>query len=141
MTESKQSILHDQIIASLRIKESFRFKVSGNCMQPLIQKGDWVIIAPLGIDRTLHQGEIVLVDRGVDFVVHRIVFSNDSRIITRGDWTGSFDPPAKRENILGQVVLIEKHWCKLRLTNPIIHLINRTFFYLASLYQKNISSQ
>lgn len=136
MTKSTQSIIHAQIISGLKEIDSFRFKVTGNCMWPLIQKGDWVYIEHILTDPRIQIGEIILMDRGVDFVVHRLVNINSSEVITHGDWARLPDPPMKRERVLGKVILIEKNWCRLRLTNPIIHCINRILYHISSQYHK-----
>jgi len=136
MTKSPQYIIHAQIISGLKENDSFRFKVTGNCMWPLIQKGDWVFIERILTDTGIQIGEIVLMDRGTDFVVHRLIRINDLEIISQGDWTRIPDPPIKKEKILGKVILIEKCWCKLRLKNPIIHCINRILYCISSQYQK-----
>lgn len=136
MTKITQSIIHAQIASGLQEKDTFRFKVTGNCMWPLIQKGDWVLIEPVVMDPEIQIGEIILMDRGVDFVVHRLVRKNGSEVITHGDWSKFPDPPMKREKILGKVTLIDKSWCRLRLTNPFIHCINRILYHISSQYQK-----
>jgi signal peptidase I len=141
MTKSTQSIIHAQIISGLKAKDIFRFKVTGNCMWPLIQKGDWVFIEPFVNKSELQTGEIVLMDRGTDFVVHRLIRINNTEIITQGDRSKIPDPPMKREKIIGKVILIEKSWCRLRLTNPIIHCINRILFCITSLHRKSVSFQ
>jgi signal peptidase I len=141
MTKSTQSIIHAQIISGLKAKDIFRFKVTGNCMWPLIQKGDWVFIEPFVNKSELQTGEIVLMDRGTDFVVHRLIGINNTEIITQGDRSKFPDPPMKREKIIGKVILIEKSWCRLRLTNPIIHCINRILFCITSLHRKSVSFQ
>jgi signal peptidase I len=137
MTESTQSIIHAQIISSLKENDILRFKVTGNCMWPMIQKGDWVIVEPILTDPGIQIGEIVLMDRGVDFVIHRLVSINNCEVITQGDWSRSPDPPMKREKILGKVIQIDKSWCRLRLTNPIIHCFNRVLYCISSLHRKS----
>jgi signal peptidase I len=136
MTKFTQSIIHTQIIAGLKNNETFRFKVTGNCMWPIIRKGDWVIVEPILTDTGIQIGEIILMDRGEDFVVHRLVRINNCEVITQGDWPRLPDPPIKREKILGKVIQIDKSWCRLRLTNPIIHCINRVLYHISSQYQK-----
>ncbi len=137
MTKFTQSIIHTQITAGLKKNETFRFKVTGNCMWPLIQKDDWVFVEPIHTDPGIQIGEIVLMDRGEDFVVHRLVRINNCEVITQGDWSRSPDPPMKREKILGKVIQIDKNWCRLRLTNPIMHCINRVLYCISSLHRKS----
>lgn len=134
MTKVTQSIIHAQIISGLKGNDSFRFKVTGNCMWPLIQKGDWVFIEPILTDKEIQIGEIVLMDRETDFVVHRLIGINNSEIITQGDWSKFSDPLMKREKIIGKVILIEKSWCRLRLMNPIILRFNQILYIISFLY-------
>jgi signal peptidase I len=136
MTKETQSIIHAQIVSRLMENDIFRFKVTGNCMWPLIQKGDWVFVKPILTDPGVQIGEIVLMDRGVDFVVHRLVRINKSEAITHGDWSRLSDPPMNREKILGKVIQIEKNWCRLSLTNPIIQYINRVLCCISTLHRE-----
>lgn len=105
-------------------------------MKPLIQKGDYLIIEPFNPKLGFQPGEIVLIDRGVDFVVHRLIRINDSEIITRGDWSESSDPPVKIEQILGHVVVVEKHGYRLRLNHPFVRIIHCIIYFISSMYQK-----
>jgi signal peptidase I len=141
MTKSMQSIFHAQIVAGLKNNCPIRFKVTGNCMKPLIQKGDWVLIEPIIAEVGLQVGEIVLIDRGVDFVVHRLIRINESEILTHGDWSRFPDPPVKFEQILGYVVEIEKNGYKFRLNNPFVRIINRINNFISSLYRKFYSNK
>ncbi len=135
MTKSMQSIFHTHIIAGLKKNNSFRFKVTGNCMRPLIQKGDCVLIEPCITQLRFQPGEIVLIDRGVDFVVHRLHRINDLEIITRGDWSELSDPPVNIEQILGHVVEVEKHGYRLRVNHPFVRIIHSIIYFISSLYR------
>ena len=104
-------------------------------MRPLIQKGDWVSIEPCITQLGLQPGEIVLVDRGVDFVVHRLLRINDSEIITRGDWSELSDPPVNIEQVLGHVVEVDKHGYRLRLNHPFVRIIHCIIYFVSSLYR------
>jgi hypothetical protein len=136
MTKVTQSTIHAQIILDLKEMDTFCFKVTGNCMRPLIQKGDWVSVESVLTDPGVQTGEILLVDRGADFVVHRLVGINHSEIITQADRSRLPDPPMKREKILGRVTHIKKGCCNLRLKNPIIHRFNQILYIISSLYRK-----
>ena len=113
-----------------------RLRVTGNCMQPLIRKGDWVTIDPLPAGFLPSVGDIVLVDRGIDFVIHRVIQKSGEDIITKGDWTKTPDPPINQSQLLGRVATIEKHWCKLDISHPIVHLLDGFCFRISTLYQK-----
>ncbi|PKO04488.1 MAG: hypothetical protein CVU41_16670 [Chloroflexi bacterium HGW-Chloroflexi-3] len=136
MTKSMQSFIHAQIISGLKNNDSFRFKVTGNCMKPLIYKGNWVFIEPILTDPGIQKGEIVLIDRGMDFVVHRLIRINDSEIIAQGDWSKFADHPVKIDQVLGYIVEVEKHGYRLRLNHPFVRIINHSIFFISSLYRK-----
>ncbi len=140
MTKLSQSFIHAQIISRLKNKDSFRFKVIGNCMQPLIQKGDWVLIEPCFNRLKFQPGDIVLIDRGMDFVIHRLIRINTSEIISRGDWARFPDPPAKLDQVLGHVVEIEKHGYRFPLNHPFIRIFNRINYFISSQYRKCVLS-
>ncbi|MBE0684907.1 MAG: S24/S26 family peptidase [Anaerolineaceae bacterium] len=105
-------------------------------MKPLIQKGDWVFIEPSSNRLGFQKGEIVLIDRGMDFVIHRLIRINGSEIITRGDWSRFSDPQVKLEQILGQVIEIEKHGYRIRLNHPLIRIFNRIIYSFSFFYRK-----
>jgi len=128
--------LHEQVIESLRHQQMCRFKVTGRCMNPLIQKGDWVTIEPFLINQPPRQGDIVLINRRNDFAIHRLLKIMGNEVITRGDWSFSSDPPFNRDNILGKVIIIDKNQWKVLLSHPFWQMINRYFLLSGLLFEK-----
>lgn len=136
MTKSMQSIIHAQIISGLKTNDNYRFKVIGNCMWPLIQKGDWVIIDPRAKGLAIQPGEIVLINRGDDFVVHRLIRCKNSEFFTQGDRSKLPDSPVQIDQILGCVISIEKKCVRFQLNHPLMHFINRSLYFISSLNKK-----
>jgi signal peptidase I len=131
---------HSCVVASLLENKHTRLRVIGSSMQPLIQKGDWVIINPYIGDDEPKLGEIVLIDRGVDFVLHRISKINNQEIITKGDWTKEPDPPVNKKQIIGYVTQIEKSMIKIRMSSPITIIFDRILFQFSTLYQSKLKN-
>ncbi len=84
-----------------------RFRADGRSMQPNVQDGDTVVVAPLSAGRP-RRGDIALTrgDRG--FVLHRVVGwdSATGSIVTRGDAGQQNDAPGAK--LLGKVIAIER---------------------------------
>jgi signal peptidase I len=79
------------------------FEVYGNCMAPLLRKGDFV---KAGAIDDLRIGDIVIVS-GSPHLVHRVVrVDKENRVITKGDMNLTFDPPLTRDNLAGKVSTI-----------------------------------
>lgn len=134
--KSLSPLHYRKLIANIPENGLVRFKVTGNCMQPLIQKGDWVIVDLLPAGHSPKVGDIVLIDREIDFVIHRAIQKSGEYIITKGDWTKTPDPPIKQTQLLGRVATIEKRWCKLNLSHPFVHSLDGFCFRISTLYQK-----
>ena len=88
-----------------------RFRASGRSMQPTIQDGDALILAPAAPAR-IRTGDIVLVRRE-RFVAHRVIKmtalpDGSVSVLTRGDASICCDPSVTREAILGKVVAVER---------------------------------
>jgi hypothetical protein len=87
-----------------------RFQVSGESMQPFIQDGDILEIAPLAGKR-IKPGEIMLVDAGSErLLVHRVIKTSHSEVYTeflvKGDNSSSPDGWFRMENFLGRVEIV-----------------------------------
>jgi hypothetical protein len=83
----------------------FRFHVTSGSMAPLIRAGDEVLVraAPAGLRR----GDVVLVEAGGAFVVHRLrAILPDGRLVTHGDRNLTPDTPWAPQALVGQVVAV-----------------------------------
>lgn len=71
-------------------------------MLPTIWPGARLRIDPVGASQ-LRAGDILLVERGADVLVHRAVSIVDGQVITQGDHCRSPDPPVPLRHVLGRV--------------------------------------
>ena len=84
-----------------------RLRVSGSSMAPLIEPGDVVLVRHVNFE-DLRRGDLLLVEQGEAFLVHRLVAADANGIRTKGDNAGHADPPVLPQDVLGQVMAVEK---------------------------------
>lgn len=91
----------------LRSCGRLRLKVTGWSMLPAIWPGDIVEFERAKPSR-LGKGEIILFSRDRRLFVHRILKSDGSTIVTRGDAMPQPDPVVSDKQLLGRVTSIER---------------------------------
>jgi len=95
----------------LRNGGAIRLRVQGTSMLPTIWPGDMLTIKSAD-DASLVAGDIVLVGRAGEFIVHRLIDKgpsvNESRVITRGDAMPQADPASSIGEILGKVTAVQR---------------------------------
>ena len=90
-----------------------RFRASGGSMRPAICDGDVVTVAPAAEGRVSPGNVIVYRDRGRLFA-HRIVsvraneHGGRRRVLLRGDAALACDPPVSADQVLGEVVAVQR---------------------------------
>ena len=97
----------------LRSSGCLRLRVTGRSMLPTIWPGDMLIIEPLG-SSSVAEGEIVLFDRLLRLVAHRVVRKEDSRVLTRGDALAVPDAPLDENELMGRVSFILRNGKHIR---------------------------
>jgi|GEM_PF-1322722 ribosomal protein S18 acetylase RimI-like enzyme len=101
-----------------------RFQARGGSMWPLIQSGDWVLLAPNregGPDVRI--GDIVLVKRPEGLCMHRVVKRVREGIMTKGDVSFGHDGITPPEDILGKAVAVERGARRIDLTSGVVPLV------------------
>ena len=101
-----------------------RLRVSGSSMAPLIEPGDVVLVRHVNFE-DLRRGDLILVEQGGTFLVHRLVAVHDHGVRTKGDNASHADVLVAPEDVLGRVVVVEKGDV-LSLTSAIPSAILRT---------------
>lgn len=95
---------------------TFRLRVLGRSMVPLIRSGD---ILQIHAARDYSVGDILLYTRGNDWVAHRFVgigkSGNQTDLVMRGDALALPDLPVSIDSVLGRVDGIERGGRHLRL--------------------------
>jgi SOS-response transcriptional repressor LexA len=91
----------------LRSSGRLRLKVTGWSMLPSVFPGDLLLVEQ---SDTNEPGDIVLFHRDRRLVAHRMIHrSEKAGVTTRGDAMAYPDPPVRREEMLGKVVLISRN--------------------------------
>lgn len=80
------------------------FTCSGECMIPWVQEGKVTI--KKYIDE-VKKGDIVLVYSDSFFKIHRVVKVENNNVITKGDFTVTYDSNNDKNNIIGYLYSIE----------------------------------
>jgi signal peptidase len=84
--------------------------VAGTSMFPLMQGGDRVLVALGHAD--IHVGDVIVFWQEGQLFVHRLIridrVATSITFLTKGDSAPKFDPPVKREEIIGRVLVIQR---------------------------------
>ena len=89
----------------LRSSGTLRLQVRGWSMLPSIWPGDTLLVEQVESSQ-MAEGEIILFRRERRLFAHRIVRSDRSDILTRGDSMAAPDSPIDKDEVLGRVASI-----------------------------------
>ncbi len=96
----------------------FSFRCRGSSMVPFIRDGDFLTIAPLET-RPHRVGEVVAFlgppEDKPALVIHRIVGIQGTSFVIQGDGNGCAGEIVRAENVMGNVVRIERNGGRVRL--------------------------
>jgi len=92
----------------LRSSGTLRLQVRGWSMLPSIWPGDTLLVQQVESSE-IAEGEIILFRRERRLFAHRIVRSDRSDVLTRGDSMAAADPPVDSDEVLGRVVSIVRN--------------------------------
>jgi len=115
-----------------------RLRVFGTSMAPSILPGDLISVQRAVVSE-ISIGEIVLYSRDGRLFAHRVVgatgFSDDPRLITRGDRLRYDDPAISSGELVGRVTCVERKGAKVDFgvwhgvwTRPLIRLLRASDF-------------
>jgi hypothetical protein len=93
-------------------------------MRPLLRTGDVVVVQPLD-PRTAQPGQILVVQRGGEWITHRLVGVDSHGWHTHGDNTSYTDEAASADQIVGRVCAIERGDQTIDLQQPHWQAIDR----------------
>ena len=93
---------------SLTLKSPYPIAaVSSNSMQPILEKGDLILIK--GVKKgDIKTGDIVVYKIDEGFIIHRVIKLQDRVLITKGDANTYPDLPVKYDKVVGETVNIGK---------------------------------
>ena len=112
-----------------------RFRAHGGSMYPFVRDGDVVEVKPVQA-WAVGLGDVVLCGYGDDrLVVHRVIdVSKDNgrvALVIKGDSARQADKPVCLDQVLGQVIAIERGGRKLPLDGGLRRLANRLWARLS----------
>lgn len=120
------------VIQSLQSTGLLRLRVVSNSMFPFLQQGDWVIVKSLQPGSSPRIGDIVLFQRGNDFIIHRIIRLTSQAVICKGDFNRTCDFPLRYDQILGILQKVEKGKMRFSMQSAIIQYVNRILAYFSA---------
>jgi len=93
------------------VSPRFWVEASGVCMWPALREGDLLLCEPLPEGPPPSPGEVLVAREGTRFVAHRLRRSHGpagrERFVLGAD-LGPADPPRRREEIVGRVLLVHR---------------------------------
>ena len=103
---------------TLRTRGTVVLRVAGGSMGPWVRPGDFVVIHRRRLNE-LNAGRIIVFTRGGRLVIHRILRkgtqAGEAVLFTKGDAAQRPDEPVCAEEVLGEVVSIDRECSSLNL--------------------------
>jgi signal peptidase I len=103
---------------------SLRLTITSDSMRPLLRTGDVVVVQPIE-PRALLPGAVIVVQRGGEWITHRLVAVDERGWHTHGDNTRYADEAASAAEIVGRVIAIEQADQTIDLEQPQWRAIDR----------------
>jgi signal peptidase I len=97
--------------------DRLRLTITSDSMRPLLRTGDVVVVQPID-PLTLQPGEVIVVQRGGEWITHRLVAMDERGWHTHGDNTTYADEAARADQIVGRVSAIERGGQTIDLQQP-----------------------
>lgn len=94
-----------------------RLTVTSDSMRPLLRAGDRVVVQPIE-PHALRPGAVIVVQRGGQWITHRLVAVDERGWHTHGDNTRQADEAAGAAEIVGRVSAIERGEHTIDLQQP-----------------------
>ena len=116
----------------LRRGNRVRFRAAGASMQPTIEDGELITVAPVG-PGSVKRGDILLYRSEQGVHAHRVVGRVKGTVtidggdsppyLLRGDASVSCDPPVQLEQVIGRVVAVQRGGRNLALDSRLANLV------------------
>ncbi len=101
-----------------------RLTVTSDSMRPLLQVGDVVVVQAID-PAALRPGDVIVVQRGGEWITHRLVTIDEHGWHTHGDNTRDLDETASADQVVGRVTAIERGRRTIDLQQPRRRAIDR----------------
>lgn len=103
---------------------SLRLTVTSDSMRPLLRTGDVVVVQPIE-PSAVQPGAVIVVQRGGEWITHRLVAIDERGWHTHGDNTRYADEAASAAEIVGRVIAVEQGGQTIDLQQPQWRAIDR----------------
>ncbi|TMA60958.1 MAG: hypothetical protein E6J80_01350 [Deltaproteobacteria bacterium] len=142
MRTDSQAIFPDLAAALLRRGNRVRFRAAGASMQPTIEDGELITVAPVAPE-SVKRGDILLYQNERGVVAHRVVGRVKGTVpspvagcratgprqvdcplfLLRGDASVSCDAPVQLEQVIGRVVAVQRGGRNVALDSRLANLL------------------
>ena len=158
MPPDSPAIFPDLTAELLRRGSCVRFRATGHSMQPTIEDGEVITVAPV-TPMAVKRGDILLYQNERGVVAHRVVGvvkgtvtingGDSPPYLMRGDASVSCDAPVQLGQVIGRVVAVQRGGRNLALDSRLANLLrlarlkiakSRAFRLLHLTYQKFIKN-
>ena len=147
MTNKIKENLYQISYELLESNHSIKLRVGGFSMFPFLLPGDIVEIQKLALEE-LKPGNIIVFRRHTGWIAHRLIKTDDNKLITKGDSCLSLDAAINPNDFIGKVISFERNsktypidskirkcysFCFLKshkIISPLLRLLIRCFFKL-----------
>ncbi|MDT8305327.1 MAG: S24 family peptidase [Anaerolineae bacterium] len=117
----------DALKTSMRQGRMPFLEVSSNSMAPLLRRGQRIGLAPAQAHQ-LRSGDVVTFLEDGHLTTHRFWGRDDPYLKSRGDRSGQFDRPWRREALIGRVVMYQAAGRSMWLDHGTGRYLNRLLF-------------
>ncbi len=122
MPTDSPAIFPDLTAELLRRGSCVRFRATGHSMQPTIEDGEVITVAPV-TPMAVKRGDILLYQNELGVFAHRVVRitgsgrREDVVYLLRGDASVSSDDPVRPAQVLGRVLTVQRAGRRIDLTS------------------------
>jgi hypothetical protein len=113
-----------EALRTAAVSESLRLTVTSDSMRPLLRAGDVVVVQP-SEPRAVQPGDVIVVQRGGEWITHRLVAIDEQGWHTHGDNTRYADEAVSAAEIVGRVIAIERGDQTIDLQQPHWRVVDR----------------
>jgi signal peptidase len=99
--------------------------ITSGSMWPTLKKGDLVLIKGVTNKEEVKIGDIIVYRNPQGFTIHRIVSTNETTIITKGDANNVSDAPVSYDEIIGKTLTFNNKPLRIPLLGNVSILINK----------------
>lgn len=125
MIDSYQQVSVELVRAQARPGQTFKLRVISDSMSPLLRVDDVVVAQAIEAAAVQH-GDVLVFQRGVEVITHRLIARQADRLYLKGDNRRAADEPIESQALVGRVIAIERGGRSIDLQQPRWVRLNRS---------------